>query len=157
MLIPLTQGLFATVDPEDYPRLIKYKWYAHQDGKKYYAYRTVPYTKRRIAMHRQIMNAPKGLIVDHIYGDSLNNRRSNLRICTPAQNSYNRRPWHKSTSGYKGVYWHKYNRRWLGRITKYGKTYHLGSYTDPAEAARAYDKKAAELFGEYAYLNFNDE
>jgi len=154
LLIPLTQGKFAIVDPEDYDNLIKYKWIAHQDGKKYYAYRTIPYTKKKIAMHRQIMHAPKGLIVDHIDGDSLNNRRSNLHICTPAQNGYNRHPSHKSFSGYKGVYWHKHHGKWHVRITKFGRTHYLGSFADPAEAARAYDKKAKELFGEYAYLNF---
>jgi len=154
LLIPLTQGQFAIVDPEDYEHLTQHKWYAHQDGKKYYAYRTIPFTKKRIAMHRQIMHAPKGLIVDHIDGDSLNNRKSNLRPCTRAQNGYNRRPSHKSRSGYKGVYWHKHHGKWHVRITKYGKTFYLGSFSDPIEAARTYDRKAEELFGEFAYLNF---
>jgi hypothetical protein len=154
--IPLTQGRFAIVDADDYDWLNNYKWYAHLDGNKYYAYRHIRRTKRRIAMHRQIMNAPKHLLVDHINGNSQNNRKSNLRVCTKAENVYNRRPSRKCRSGYKGVYWNKHHKKWHVRTTKSGRTFYLGSFNDKIEAAIAYDRKAKELFGEFAYLNFPD-
>lgn len=88
--IPLTQGKFAIVSDADYKRLSKYKWHAHRDknGILFYAER---YDKKRkphiVKMHREIMKPPKGLVVDHRNGDGLDNRRSNLRVCTTAENN----------------------------------------------------------------------
>ncbi len=104
-------------------------------------------------MHRMIMGEPKGMFVDHIDGNSQNNRRSNLRICTPAQNLQNQRP-KGGTSRYKGVYFHKKDNKWMAKIGFNGKNTYLGLFEDEILAARAYDKKAKELFGEFAYLNF---
>ena len=95
--------------------------------------------------------------VDHINGNPLDNRKSNLRICTNAENQRNRGVNKNNTSGYKGVCWAKQNKKWKARIKHNGKLIHLGYYKDKEEAARAYDKKAKELHGEYAYLNFPDE
>jgi hypothetical protein len=105
-------------------------------------------------MHRQIMNAPEGLLVDHIDGNGLNNQKNNLRLCSSAQNARNRRPTSKPYSKYKGVSWHKRNKKWEVRIAKSGKSTYLGTFEDELEAALAYDRKAEELFGEFAYLNF---
>ena len=105
-------------------------------------------------MHRAILNAPKGLLVDHIDGNGLNNRKSNLRLCTFAQNAHNSRPRRNSSSRYKGVCWHKLKKKWTVSIYKGGKRTYLGYYDDEIEAALAYDRKAEELFGEFAYLNF---
>ncbi len=105
-------------------------------------------------MHRAILNAPKGLLVDHIDGNGLNNRKSNLRLCTFAQNAHNSRPRRNSSSRYKGVCWHKVKKKWTVSIYKGGKRTYLGYYDDEIEAALAYDRKATELFGEFAYLNF---
>jgi hypothetical protein len=88
--IPLTKGLYAIVDAADYEWLSKYKWTALIVGDKAYAIRS--HKGKTILMHREIMQPPPGMVVDHINGVSLNNRRCNLRVCTPLQNRYNSRP-----------------------------------------------------------------
>ena len=152
--IPLIQGGFAVVDAEDYERLAKYKWYLCQEGNLFYAFR---YTSgKQIRMHREIMKAPKGVMVDHMDRNGLYNRKRNLRLCSRRQNSYNRRGNSRGSSQYKGVYWHKVGGKWAARITYNGKNHYLGLYVDEKEAAKAYDEKAKELYGEFAYLNFGD-
>ena len=154
--IPLTRGKFAIVDAADYERLSKHKWLASGDEQRgFYAARRVG--NKLVLMHRVIMNAPEGTVVDHINGNSLNNRRGNLRLCTQKQNSRNARSSRHSTSRFKGVYFHKQTGKWVATIGYNGKTIHLGSFDDEIEAAKAYDRKARELFGEFAYLNFPDE
>jgi len=155
-LIPLTQGRFAIVDADDYDRFSQYKWSCSQDGNNFYAYTFLSEgnKKKRVFMHRLIMNAPKGLIVDHIDGNGLNNRKSNLRLCTKAQNVQNSRPRSNGSSKYKGVFWNKVNKKWSASIRKGDKRIYLGGFDDEIEAALAYDRKAAELFGKFAYLNF---
>ena len=100
------------------------------------------------------MNAPAGLVVDHIDGNGLNNRKSNLRVCTQAQNSLNSRPRRNSSSRYKGVSFYKRDKIWQAQIFYNFRTINIGRFDDEIEAALAYDRKAAELFGEFAYLNF---
>ena len=153
-LIPLTQGKFAIVDAEDYPRLARYNWHCHRSRNICYAFRREGGTGRSVGMHRQILEAPKGVWVDHIDGNGLNNRKSNLRLCSATENACNRRPVPNRHSRYKGVSWHKRQKKWAVRIAKRGKGIHLGSFDDEMEAAVAYDRKAEVLFGEFAYLNF---
>jgi len=152
--IPLTQGKFTIVDAEGYDRFSKYKWHCRRSKNKFYAYRTERKTRKTIGMHREIIGAPPGLLVDHIDGNGLNNRKSNLRLCTYSQNTYNRRPNRNSISKYKGVTYHKRNKKWEAKIIFNGKFIYLGGFDDEKEAALAYDRKAGELFGEFAYLNF---
>ena len=97
-------------------------------------------------------------LLDHINGVRADNRIENLRPASHRENSRNRKPYKSFSSRHKGVHWRKCDSRWISQI-KYskGKQKHLGSYTSEEEAARAYDKAARELFGEYAYLNFPDE
>jgi len=102
------------------------------------------------------MNPPKGFVVDHIDRNGLNNKRSNLRICTPRQNSYNRIG-KETPSKYKGVRWKKSRNRWVAQIKHYNKAMQVGSFDNQIDAAKAYDKKAKELFKEFAYLNFPDD
>nr|WP_243767389.1 HNH endonuclease [Paenibacillus agricola] len=104
-------------------------------------------------MHRVITDAPKGYFVDHIDGNPLNNQRHNLRLCTNAQNCRNRGAPKGNTSGFKGVTWNTWNGKWQAQIGKDYKRYHAGYFESPSEAARAYNAKATELFGEYARLN----
>lgn len=100
------------------------------------------------------MNVPVGLYVDHIDGNGLNNRKSNLRIVTSTQNRWNqRRKKLNATSQYKGVYWDKFNRCFKAQIRCNKQTFHLGSHLTEREAALAYNKAAQAYFGEYAYLN----
>lgn len=150
--IPLTQGKFAIVDAEDYDRLAKYKWCVSQSGNTFYAVRRR--RNKTVIMHREIMKAPKSLLVDHKDGNGLKNRKSNLRLCTAYQNVCNRRPRSKSSSKYKGVSWYRRDKIWQVQICYSGKSIHLGRFEDEMEAGVAYDRKAEALFGEFAYLNF---
>lgn len=153
-LIPLTQDKFAIVDAEDYDRLCKNKWHASKEGQTYYAKRKRSY--KRISMHRVILSAPPGLEVDHINHNGLDNRKSNLRLCTHAENNRNRRPCTRPNQGskYKGVSFIKKANLFVAAIRCNGKYYHLGRFKNETDAAKAYDKKAKELFGEFSYLNF---
>ena len=158
-VIPLTQGKFAIVDPEDYDALSKYKWYAVKRGRQYYAVAKVGTKKgghrqKKVRMHRLIMKAPKGKVVDHINHNGLDNRKANLRLATAQQNTWNKRKQKGNySSQYKGVHWVKSENKWRSRITCNGKVIFIGRFDDEKAAAMAYDAKAKELFGEYASLN----
>jgi len=153
--IPLTRGKVAIVDASDYIWLSLHTWHVQAPGGKHYA------ARRRhdkvITMHREIMVPLDWYVVDHIDGDGLNNRRSNLRICTRQQNYCNRAKAPGCSSIYKGVHLHIKTGKYLVSIRFQGERTYLGSFDDEIEAARAYDRKAVELFGQYAWLNFPEE
>jgi hypothetical protein len=152
--IPLSRGKFALVDDEDYDVLNRYTWHCNNSG---YAMQRVRHgkEKRNIMMHRVILSCPDGMQTDHIDGNRLNNQRSNLRACNQSQNEINKRRRKTNTSGYKGVC---YNGKYIiARVSANGKSYHLGIFPDKVSAAKAYDIKARELFGEFARLNFPGE
>lgn len=155
--IQLTQGQVTIVDDWWFDELNQYKWHAAWSPctQSYYAVRSSPtlFGKRiPIRMHAVIAGTPKGMHTDHINHNTLYNLESNLRVCTASQNRINRGKQIDNTSGYKGVCWHKTG--WTSQIKINGKTTYLGIYLDPEEAARAYDKAAKELHGEFAVLNF---
>lgn len=162
--IPLTQGKVALVDAEDFQRVSQFKWHAfkNQSG-KWYARSTSLVRKigKSLWMHRLILNIGDEHKVDHRDGDGLNNQRTNLRAATSAQNSYNMALRPTSLSGYKGVSRyntrHRYTGEWVASIKHNGKRLYLGKFKDPKDAALAYDAKAKELFGEFAWLNFPTE
>lgn len=156
-LIPLSQGKFAIVDAADYDWLSQWKWFALKSGNTWYAAPHSSETGKKIFMHRLITGAPAHLCVDHINRNGLNNTQKNIRQCTHAQNMRNKGPRRNSTSRYKGVSWNTANKRFVAAITCDGKTYNLGSFKDQIEAAKAYDKKAKQIFKEFAYLNFPEE
>jgi len=150
--IPLGHGLFAIVDAEDYEWLSKYKWHAKRQGRKVYA---ISAKKGLVVyMHRLIMRPRTGCVVDHIDGNGLNNRRCNLRICTRRQNIANMGP-RGGASEFVGVY--RQRDKWGAQIVWRGKKYTLGTYDTEVEAAKARDRKAFELHGEFAYLNFPED
>ncbi len=151
--IALTKGMFATVDAADYEWLSQCRWHVSGRAKVYAA---CNWKGKRVYMHRLIMNPPPGYVVDHIDGNGLNNRRSNLRICTRMQNQWNRRPT-KGTSTFKGVSYNKEMRKWEASIIVNKKKYPCGFFDDEIEAALACDRKAWELCGPYARLNFPDK
>jgi hypothetical protein len=142
----LKSGYDVIVDDSDYEILSDYKW--NLSGGLY----AVRFEKgKQILMHRQIMDAPKGMVVDHINGNKLDNRRKNLRVCTNQQNICNMKS--KNNSGFKGVYFDRCSKKYTARVNKK----HLGTFKSAEEAARVYDKHAYEIYGEFAYLNFPDD
>lgn len=152
--IALTKGRFALVDAGDYDRLMQHKWMALFTCGNWYAWRSEK--GKCILMHREIMNPPRGMVVDHINRNGLDNRRENQRVCTYAQNNCNRRPAGKS-SPYKGVSWDRTRKKWKATAWHNGESVPIGRYDDERDAARAADFKNVQLHGEYAYLNFPDE
>ena len=179
------------VDDEDYDKVMsaigeRAKWYywTQQSKPSKLSVREAQFREyatsgcKRKSIHRVVMDAPKGMDVDHINGNGLDNRKENLRICTRSQNCMNQRLKSHSRSGYKGVQYdpiqrYKYTSKKTGITTvkeyKLSKPYRayvgngkgghitLGYYATAEEAARVRDKKALELHGEFVYLNFPSE
>lgn len=159
VLVPLTQGFSAIVDPQDASRVFRYKWHARKSrtrGLVYaWAHITVAGRRTSIAMHRLIAGAAPGEMVDHKNFDGLDNRRDNLRKADCTQSSRHRRMPRNNTTGYKGVV-REPSGRFKAAIYHDGVRVHLGSYATKQDAARAYDRTAIHLFGEFACLNFPD-
>lgn len=147
---------YTYVDDEDYEKVKKYKWQSILKGGMYYVRRGVKLNNKLVSiyLHRLIMNAPKGLCVDHINHNPLDNRKRNLRICTHKQNMYNTRKNRKDrTSKYKGVYFSKLFNAWGVCLNKDGRTYKKDNIPTEIEAVKLYNEKAKEWFGEFANLN----
>ena len=159
--IYLNDGEWTIVEPEDYYRLNKYNWGISGNGRVFYAVRNVkvgPGQTKMVSMHREIMNAPKGMEVDHRNWKTLDNRMANLRLATRAENNRHRRKRRKETvSQYTGVHLDRETGRWVARIWYQGKRIWLGSFESEIEAARAYDRAALKYHGEFAHLNFPRE
>jgi len=155
--IKLTQGKVALVDDEDFEWLNQWKWNYQASYQTGYARRSSysePQKNKVVFMHRLIAKTPEGFETDHIDGDGLNNRRANLRNCSRIENARNVSLTLRNTSGYKGVSWYAQCHKWQARIETNGQCFCLGLYDNAEDAARAYDEKARELFGEFAYTNF---
>lgn len=147
-MIPMTSGYTTMIDDEDAERLQLTYAYARHSQSATYAY------NEGGDIHRQVMNAKEGEIVDHINFDTLDNRKSNLRICTNRESLLHRRKWHKGVaiSRYKGV---KPNTGgWLARGNCDEKCINIGNFNTEKEAAHAYDLFAIKHYGDYANLNF---
>lgn len=144
-LIPLTQGKYAMVDNEDFDRVKDINW-AYSKG----------YAKNRFfgSMQNYIMKVDKSTIVDHIRHNTLDNRKSELRVSDAQKNSWNQQPRKGSKSKYSGVWFDKNRGKWVGEVKKDGKKYYVGRFDNEVECAKSRDKRALELFGEYGYLNF---
>jgi len=142
------------LDSDDYDRVTAMgKWYISKNRNLLYARKgiTINGKDAKLYLHRFVLNAPKGKMVDHINHNTLDNRKENLRLCTHAENLRNCRP---RTDGYKGVRQRRGEYTWCTEIVHNQKYYYVGTHITPEEAALAYDKKAKELHGEFARLNF---
>lgn len=152
--IELTQGRVALVDDDAYDHLNQWRWHL-TDGYAVRLSSSSGASKRHaILMHRVIMDAPAEMFVDHINGDRLDNRRSNLRLCSKAENAQNTGPSPRNTSGYKGVHFHKDTGKWGAAISVNRKKHYLGLFATPEAAAHAYDAAAVRYHGAFAKLNF---
>lgn len=147
------KGRFLICSEESFEELNKYKWLLRKDG--YVSAYSLGSGRKgsKVMIHRLVTNAPVGKVVDHINGDKLDNRIENLRICTQSQNLMNRKKT-RGTSKYKGVSWSKIVNKWVVHIRIDSKGHTLGYFIDEESAAKTYDTKAKELFGEFASLNF---
>lgn len=148
----LSQGKFAIVDDEDYERVNQYKWHYRQGYASHTRYENGKFVT--VNMHRMIVGALPGQIVDHINRNKLDNQKVNLRICTVGENNRNRIQVSGTTSKYKGV--HKKENSWVASIRVNRKKIHLGSYAAEEDAARAYDSVVDYFHGEFARKNFSD-
>ncbi|ADI67581.1 HNH endonuclease [Mobiluncus curtisii] len=155
--IPLTKGLVAVVDDADYSKLSPYSWYAVGRPGNEYAARYGGHNKgssSHIRMHRELLNAPAGIEVDHVNGNRLDNRRANLRLATRTQNACNRSKFRgKHHSRFKGVTYHVRDQCWQASIRHHDKHIYLGSFESEVEAAAAYNKAAINYQGKFAKLN----
>ena len=157
--ISLTQGVIALVDDEDFASVSPFKWYANRMGHHYYAVRNVVQAGGRrgaALMHREILTAPAGFEVDHRrHFDEeriVDNRRSNLLVCTKSDNQHNRGKYKRGTSIFKGVC--AIGRRWRADLRIKGKRIYLGCYEREVDAALVYDLAAVKHFGAQAQTNF---
>lgn len=164
--ITLNDGQIALVDDADYDLVAGRSWCSmkHKNAHTWYAVTTwvKPCGKRTtMMMHRLVMSAGPGTRIDHVNGNGLDNRRSNLRFCTHMQNIQNIGPRPKTAaihSRFKGVRFESRSKRnpWLASIKANRVTFDLGCYPTEEAAAKAYDMAARKLHGEFARLNFPD-
>jgi len=151
--IPLTKGMVAIVDDEDYEGLIRYKWGAfhRRTGNCWYAFTKI--NRKNVFMHNLILGSLPHQDIDHVDLNGLHNTRDNLRPGSRSQNMANRGSTVANTSGYKGVWKKNIGRPWEAGIKVNYRTVYLGTFDTPQEAAAAYDKAAIHHFGEFALTN----
>jgi hypothetical protein len=149
--IKVNQNKIILIDDEDFQLISQYNWTVYKHRNTYYADRKYYSNgkRKKIKLHRLIMNAEPSQIVDHIDGNGLNNQRSNLRFATHQNNTRNSLKYKNNTSGYKGVHWCNTLNKWRAQIFVDKKRKRLGAYTDIKQAHIAYETAAKELFGEF--------
>ena len=147
------KGSHALIDKEDFEKVSKYRWIARQSKERVYVQHLFLKNGKWsvLHLHRIIMRAPKGMDVDHINGNGLDNRKRNLRICTRSQNLMNGKK--KRKNKYKGTSWDKRKKKWEAFIGYNHKKISLGYYKKAKEAGKAYNAGAKKIFGKFARLN----
>lgn len=144
------------IDTEDYDKIKEYRFHKANVSKHSEYFRVK--TNDNQYLHRLIVGKPqKGLYIDHINRNTLDNRKCNLRFVTPSQNGMNRTRYKNKTSKYKGVHWDKSRKKWKVEIKLNQVCRHIGRFDNEIDAVMAYNEKAKELFGEYAVLNIGVE
>ncbi len=159
--ISLTQGEISLIDDEDFEEVSRYKWRINRKKNSCYARTNATDCngkKITLFIHQLVMNSKPGDQVDHKDHNGLNNQKYNLRFCTYSENQQNKLKQifydgKKTLSKYKGVSWHRRDKKWIAQIVTSHKNNHLGYFVDEIEAAEAYNKAALEKFGEFAELN----
>lgn len=154
--ISLNKGNCTIVDNDEYEKFGNLTWFiCNGYAKRSFRLKSVERSKsnRQAHLHREILNAPKGMCIDHINGDKLDNRKSNLRLCTNQENIRNSKVMIKNTSGFKGVSWMKSKSKWRARIKVNMREIHLGLFASKLDAVRCYNKGAKRYFSDFAYIN----
>ena len=158
--ISMAGGLVALVDDKDEELVRQHKWRGKRDKHTIYARAHIrgPRPRKTVLMHNLIMPTPEGMQMDHANGNGLDNRRENLRLATHSQNSANadkQRTYNGRvpSSSFKGVYWHRWNKRWGAKISPKGKQIYLGYFRVEEDAAQTYNDAALVHFGKFARLN----
>lgn len=141
------QVYYAIVDEEDHEKLLAYKWHLSNG----YAIKSQNYTT--ISMHKFMLGEIPGKEIDHINGNKLDNRKSNLRFCTRRQNQYNAKPKNTNKSGFKGISWDSTHKKWRAALSVAGRCKFIGNFVDKMEAVKAYNKAVKIYHKEYAWLN----
>lgn len=153
MKLLTTDNVEFEIDDEDFEKISKYKWYADKRKNGFIYIKSTD--AKRIYLHKLILGIPKhsAFCVDHVDRNTCNNKKSNLRKASYTENCINKSIQSNNTSGYRGVYWAAHANKWRAQIEKYGKIFRLGYFSTPESAAKAYNEKAKELFGEFVVLN----
>ncbi len=158
--ILLNQGKTTIINTSDLPLIKGHRWFAHYNKRhdRWYVRTAYRSNGKRITLgiHRLILSAKPGQLVDHINGDGLDNRRENLRICNHAGNSRNQNRT-RGASKFKGVIIRKSLNKWNARIRYDGKQHHLGYFDNEIDAALAYDYASIDHHGEFGATNFPRE
>lgn len=139
---------YSKFDKKDLKLVLSYRWFLNHN------YVATNLNQKNFSLHTLLIKAYKGLYIDHINRDSLDNRRCNLRTCTQSANAKNRIKHKNSNSIYKGVYWHKKNKNWVTVLKSDKKVYYIGNFLKERWAGMAYDIWAKDLHGGFASLNF---
>ena len=151
-LVPSNTFVLTLIDREDIKLLSNHSWYLDKSG-----YLRCTMNKSHVSLHRFILglDSTDKRVVDHINNSKLDNRKSNLRVCTYLGNNQNRGKYlHNTSSKYKGVSWNKYHKKWVASSQVEGKRVFIGYFDDEEECAKAYDEFVRRHHGEFAKLNY---
>ena len=150
--IPLTKDKVTIINRRDFGLISSRLWFVHvtHSGQ---CYALSGSRQKRVYMHRLILNAPSGVLVDHRNSNGLDNRRNNLRFCNHAQNTWNSKKFKIHTCQFKGITKGR-GEKFIARIKVHGRSIYLGEFRDQRSAALAYDSAAQRYAGEFARPNF---